>query len=319
MLDGWTNSITKNHHICFIVKVDETLYYWSSIVVRDKTASSIIDYTIAIVDNVEQSGGKVVSCVADNARNVQLALRQISQEKPRCVNIGCTVHIINLLICDLFENIPVLKLAIAELDSLVVSQVIPRYNVTRWNSRFEAIKECQTKQLGTTDQQAAVTQSFMILEEVSKQLMILQSDSSNATNVRDAFSSIHHDWSTKTMLTSSEKEVILKYCDKRWKMFVKSSLGRLCLYFQPFLGVQETTQDFLKELSIENCSNWAQNILPPARYEDFKAEETAIAYCVILGQPLMPNNYPVHQTLANLIKKFPVSEASVERVFHVIS
>ena len=81
MLDGWTNSITKNHHICFIVKVDETLYYWSSIVVRDKTANSIKDYTISVVDNVEQSGGKVVSCVADNARNVQLALRQISQEK----------------------------------------------------------------------------------------------------------------------------------------------------------------------------------------------------------------------------------------------
>ena len=111
------------------------------------------------------------------------------------------------------------------------------------------------------------------------------------------------------MLSSSEKEIILKYCDKRWKMFVKSSLGRLCLYFQPFLGVQETTQDFLKELSIENCSNWAQNILPPA------IAETAIADCVILGQPLMPNNYPVHQTLANLIKKFPVSEASVERAF----
>ena len=81
------------------------------------------------------------------------------------------------------------------------------------------------------------------------------------------------------------------------------------------MGVQETTQDFLKELSIENCSNWAQNILPPARYEDFKAEETAIADCVILGQPLMPKNYPVHQALANLIKKFPVSEASVERAF----
>ena len=30
---------------------------------------------------------------------------------------------------------------------------------------------------------------------------------------------------------------------------------------------------------------------------------------------LMPNNYPVHQTLENLIKKFPVSEASVERAF----
>ena len=98
-------------------------------------------------------------------------------------------------------------------------------------------------------------------------------------------------------------------------MFVKSSLGRLCLYFQPFLGVQDTTQDFLKELSTENCSNWAQNILSPARYEDFKAEGTAIADCVILGQALMPNNYPVHQTLANLIKKFPVCEASVEQAF----
>ena len=29
--------------------------------------------------------------------------------------------------------------------------------------------------------------------------------------------------------------------------------------------------------------------------------------------PLMPNNYLVHQTLAKLIKKFPVSEASVKR------
>ena len=41
MLDGWTNSLNGDHHLCFIVGQPGELFHWKSTVIEDKTAAGI--------------------------------------------------------------------------------------------------------------------------------------------------------------------------------------------------------------------------------------------------------------------------------------
>ena len=41
LLDGWTNSINEQHHLCFVLGKPLDMIYWSSVVVVDKSASEI--------------------------------------------------------------------------------------------------------------------------------------------------------------------------------------------------------------------------------------------------------------------------------------
>ena len=57
------------------------------------------------------------------------------------------------------------------------------------------------------------------------------------------------------------------------------------------------------------------HVLPSTNLEVFKAEATEIEDVKNLGQPVVPANFRIHKTLANLTLKVVVSEACVERAF----
>ena len=49
---------------------------------------------------------------------------------------------------------------------------------------------------------------------------------------------------------------------------------------------------------------------------EFESEECSISDALVLDQISLPNDdYSVHQTLANLVKKLPISETSAEQTF----
>ena len=64
MLDSWTNPISENHHLCFVLKINGEIFYWSSVVINDKTAAIIKSETMKVIDQNEGQGGRVVGCVA---------------------------------------------------------------------------------------------------------------------------------------------------------------------------------------------------------------------------------------------------------------
>ena len=89
----------------------------------------------------------------------------------------------------------------------------------------------------------------------------------------------------------------------------------VCNYFKDFLFDNETSSIFTSPADILAVQTWALHVLPSTNLEVFKAEATEIDDVKNLGQPVVPANFRIHKTLANLILKVVVSEACVERAF----
>ena len=56
-------------------------------------------------------------------------------------------------------------------------------------------------------------------------------------------------------------------------------------------------------------------MLPPARVEQCEAEHRIILYNEMLGQAFLDSDFPVHQTMANVLLKMTNFEACSERAF----
>ena len=106
-----------------------------------------------------------------------------------------------------------------------------------------------------------------------------------------------------------------KQWSKRLQMFTCSIIGNFCNYFKNFLFDNETSSIFTSPADILAVQTWALHVLPSTNLEVFKAEATEIEDVKNLGQPVVPANFRIHKTLANLILKVVVSEACVERAF----
>ena len=112
-------------------------------------------------------------------------------------------------------------------------------------------------------------------------------------------------------------------CDRNklvyWKSVVvedkPSIIGNVCNYFKDFLFDNETSSIFTSPADILAVQTWALYVLPSTNLEVFKAAATEIEDVKNLGQPVVPANFRIHKTLANLILKIVVSEACVERAF----
>ena len=61
MLDGWTNPISKNHHLCYFLKINGKIFYWSGVVINDKTAANIKSETMKVIDQTEGQGDRVAT------------------------------------------------------------------------------------------------------------------------------------------------------------------------------------------------------------------------------------------------------------------
>ena len=298
--------------------LDGAIFYWSSIVAAEKTAAYISRETLQIIEKIEEAGGKVIACVADNAPNMQAALRQVAQEKQRSVNVGCVVHLLNLLIGDLFSNFNVLKIALSSVDELVRTDQLERYSSVRWNSRYDAIKKCVDRDLGTLSDKVIFTQSVNVLEEISVQLMILQADEANVKTVFTSFEKIYTNWADNQSITAYEKNEILDKFTRRWVIFAKTRICAISLFLVDFLDLPANTLAFLSKMYTSEdpgCLSWIQAMLPPQRFDQFETEHTTILDNQVLGIPIVTSSFPVHQTMANVLLKIPISEASVERAF----
>ena len=103
MLDGWTNSISGKHHICYMLFASK-VFYWNSIECTDKSADNLFVETEKVVKTLMDQGANVICAVTDNAANMQKSLRKINEKCPKIVIIGCIVHPLNLLMGDVWKK-----------------------------------------------------------------------------------------------------------------------------------------------------------------------------------------------------------------------
>ena len=66
MLDGWTNNISGVHHFCFMVSASSSVYFWSSVDCKDKSADNILSMIKRTVYELTEKGAIVIGALADN-------------------------------------------------------------------------------------------------------------------------------------------------------------------------------------------------------------------------------------------------------------
>ena len=104
---------------------------------------------------------------------------------------------------------------------------------------------CAAKKLGDQQEQVVSTQARQILENLGKQIMILQSDSANIVGVIIAFHEIQKSWEGNIILTTDMRTDLNVYFLKRWKMFSEKSMGFLVHFFIEFLQLTPEAVEFL--------------------------------------------------------------------------
>ena len=118
-LDGWTNNVSHKLHFCLMIHDGPKVYFWSSQVMLEMDHQAFKVLVESVINEIQTFGGIVTSLVADNARNVQLALKSISKEKKGILQVRCIAHIINLMQGDVFRRV---NLAKQSLNSAVNSK-----------------------------------------------------------------------------------------------------------------------------------------------------------------------------------------------------
>ena len=147
------------------------------------------------------------------------------------------------------------------------------------------------------------------------QINVVQNDTSCVIDFATAFAKIPNSWEKNMTLSRETRNDLEKQWSKPLQMFTCSIIGNVCNYFKDFLFDNETSSIFTSPADILAVQTWALHVLTSTNLEVFKAEATEIEDVKNLGQPVVPANFRIHKTLANLILKVVVSEASVERAF----
>lgn len=107
MLDGWKNTINGKHHLCYMLWNGEKLYYWSSVTLNRQTTEAILESLRPTIEKLTQHGAKVIGLVADNAKNVQSAIRaaSVSNGNIKILTVSCVAHLLNLIEGDIFTKV----------------------------------------------------------------------------------------------------------------------------------------------------------------------------------------------------------------------
>ena len=119
-LDGWTDSISGNHHVCILLWTGEDLFYWESKVMTSKTSESIYNELSIVCSDIISSGGKIVAAVADNARNMQAALKMLNDEHNQILPVPCCAHLLALMMSDAIKKTTIGQLAMSMIDRFVL-------------------------------------------------------------------------------------------------------------------------------------------------------------------------------------------------------
>ena len=168
-------------------------------------------------------------------------------------------------------------------------------------------------------QEPLFEQTRQIFKEVSMQIDVVQKDTSCVIDFATAFAKIRNSWE-KNMTLSRETRIDLeKQWSKRLQMFTCSIIGNVCNYFKDFLFDNETSIIFISPADILAFQTWALHVLPSRNLEVFKAEATEIEDVKNLGQPVVPANFRIHKTLANLILKVVVPRPASKGPSYVTS
>ena len=255
------------------------------------------------VHELTEKGAIIIGALADNAANMQKSLRLLNREFPSIINCGCVAHILNLVMADVFRSVENVAKAGAKVDELVTEGAVPRCSQVRWNSKFETLKECHERILGTTEDQAIFSHAHLILDVVAKHIMIIQSDKATVKEVIQAFLEFRQNWSLSALPVETRSELETIFI-KRWKMFPKGLMGNLIYYFQDFLGLTPEAEVFLSvygKNEPQKATQWLRCILPESRYADFEKEKEEFCDNQVLEAPLNVSNFPDHETSANLI------------------
>lgn len=150
-MDGWKNSVTGEKHVCFLlfkVAASSSPIYLKSIVEPNQSSISYASLIKEVCQELEERGIDVIGVVADNAPALQRAIESASAELDPLCEIRCGAHVCNLIIKKSFKKCPPLVKANEILIDSISKGIVSRYCETRWNSRFDRLKELLMKDIG---------------------------------------------------------------------------------------------------------------------------------------------------------------------------
>jgi hypothetical protein len=314
MLDGWKNPINGKHHLCYMLWNGDKVFYWSSVDLSRQTTDAILESLLPMIEELTRHGAKVIGLVADNARNIQSAIRAASvlEGNIEILTVSCAAHLLNLIEGDIFTKVSVAKDSIDIIDSLIKSGLLPRYSCVRWNSRYESVCKAINNDLVSGNEHIKLLSTKQLISQVAIQLMIVQSDGSNVMDVIESFKAIKAAWQSIDC-PEDQKGILNEILERRWKMFTSSGLGMVVTFFNSFLGLCDFPP--LTQEKKDQVEKWIYHMLPDKRHSEYRIEKENVHDSLIMNESLPVESFPVHRTLINIIKRVAVTEASVERAF----
>jgi hypothetical protein len=134
-LDGWTNPVTKEKHICVVaqpITADRKIFFTCSTVMQGSLDTEALHhFLVNIITDLQVIGFTTVGIVGDNARAQQAAMGRLAAEYPSICQIRCGSHTMNLVMKYIIKE--VCGSAVAIVDRCVKMGVVKRYVETRWN------------------------------------------------------------------------------------------------------------------------------------------------------------------------------------------
>ena len=131
---------------------------------------------------------------------MQAALKLINNSNPEVTILGCLLHIMNLIIGDIFSKVSIVSDSLKTLDELIRVGILPRFSAVRWTSKFECLQSAISRKVGDDYEKLLFSYSTMILAEVSRQIIIIQNGSASIL--------IEKSWGSNKAITKDTKIVL---------------------------------------------------------------------------------------------------------------
>ena len=160
------------------------------------------------------------------------------------------------------------------------------------------------------------------MKEFSIQIDNVQRDNANVVDVVKAFQKIPTTWQMNIALADDTEEMLLQFWQKRWQLFRQSTIGKSCSHSRKFIFEEKEIALFdihtdSQSQDENDTKKWARELLAAEKYSNFANERQDMEDLMNLGQNFsgVILHFPLHRTLANIVKKVAISEACVERAF----
>lgn len=146
--------------------------------------------------------------------------------------------------------------------------------------------------------------------------MTVQNDNSSVVDLLDSFCDLKRAWLNNNTWPSSLQEELKTIFNNRLTSFTESQIGACAYHLREFLALSpEQCNLFTTNENDQKFESWATSVLPASRIDLFRSESDSLNAKRMLEISILNDSYPVFKTLANILKKVPISEAAVERAF----